>query len=255
MWHSRMPRALRLSLAAAGVLVLAGAPTATAAPSDVSDEATTESTAESTTTTAPTTTTAAPTTTPRRYVSREDSEEATTTPSTTTSAPTTTASTTAAPTTSSAAPTTTTGQTRSGALTATAGRAGLSITVAGKWGTIVPGAERASGTLTLISVTATGGVVGSPVDWTATASSTDFVGPNGTIPKSAVTYSATALAGNVGGSTSAPTQTLEAPKTVVARTGSIWPSETVTWTPALRVDYPDGAAVGTYTGTITVSVA
>ncbi|WP_430335033.1 hypothetical protein [Rhodococcus sp. ACT016] len=139
--------------------------------------------------------------------------------------------------------------------TAAQGRAGLSITVGGRYGTIVPGAERASGTLTLVSVTATGGVVGSPVDWTATASSTDFVGPNGTIPKSAVTYTASAIAGNLGGSTSTPTQTLETPKTVVARTGSVWPSETITWTPALRVDYPGGAPVGTYRGTITVSVA
>lgn len=251
MRHNRMPRVIRLSLAAAGVLVVAGAPTATAAPSDVADEVTT-TVAPTTTTVAPTTT-AAPTTTRERYVSRRDSEEATST--TTTAAPPTTTTTPTAVTTSSAAPTTTSGQAGNRALTAAAGRGGLSVTVAGRWATVVPGAKSANGTLTLISVTSTGGVAGSPVAWTATASSTDFVGTNGTIPKSAVTYEATAIAGNVGGSTSTPRQTLDSPKTVVDRTGSIWPSETVTWTPALRVDYPDGAAVGSYTGTITISVA
>ncbi|WP_258195451.1 hypothetical protein [Rhodococcus sp. OK519] len=241
-----MPRIVRLSLAATGVLVIAGAPTAAAAPSGATSEAEVTSTSVVPTTT---TTTAAPPTTPERYVSRRDSEESTPA-STTTSAPTTT---TASPELSS--PTTTTQSSGPGKFAAAAGRAGLSITVAGKWATVVPGAKSANGTLTLISVNSTGGVAGSPVAWTATASSTDFVGTNGTIPKSAVTYEATAIAGNVGGSTSTPRQTLDSPKTVVDRTGSIWPSETVTWTPALRVDYPDGAAVGSYTGTITISVA
>ncbi|WP_280761603.1 hypothetical protein [Prescottella agglutinans] len=254
-----MPRALRLSVAAAGVLVLVSAPAATAAPSDATTTDVVSTSEEaSTTTAAPTTTTAAPTTTPRRYVAQRDSSDQT---PTTTSV---TATTTAAPTTVSPSPqattevttTTSTPSARAGTFeTAAQARAGLSITVAGRYGTIVPSAKSASGTLTLISVTATGGVVGSPVDWTATASSTDFVGPNGFIPKSGVTYTATAIAGNVGGSTSTPTQTLDTPKTVVARTGSVWPSETVTWTPALRVDYPGGAAIGAYTGTITISVA
>lgn len=248
MWRNTMPRGVRLSLAAVGALVLVGAPTATAAPSDGANEVTTTAAPTTTTTTAAAaTTTAAPTTTRERYVSRGDSEEATTT-TTTTPAP----ATTVAPTTSAPAPTTPVGNR---AMTAAAGRAGLSITVAGQWATVVPGAKSANGTLTLISVTSTGGVVGSPVDWTATASSTDFVGTNGTIPKSAVTYEATAIAGNVGGSTSAPRQNLGSPKIVVDRTGSVWPSETVTWTPRLWVDYPDGAAIGAYSGTITISVA
>lgn len=257
MWRNTMPRGVRLSLAAAGALVLVGAPTATAAPSEVVDQSTT--TAVPTTTTAvPTTTTAPPTTTRERYVSRRDSEEATSTSTSTSPSPSTTTSalaTTTGPTTSTAAPTTTAGQPGNRALTAAAGRAGLSVTVAGQWATVVPGAKSANGTLTLISVTSTGGVVGSPVDWAATASSTDFVGTNGTIPKSAVTYEATAIAGNVGGSTSTPRQNLGSPKIVVDRTGSVWPSETVTWTPRLWVDYPDGAAVGAYSGTITISVA
>ncbi|MBM4726216.1 hypothetical protein A6F58_16460 [Prescottella equi] len=247
MWRNTMPRGLRLSLAAVGALVLVGAPTATAAPSDGANEVTTTA-APTTTTAAAATTTAAPTTTRERYVSRGDSEEATATTTTTT---TTTPATAVAPTTSAPAPTTPVGNR---ALTAAAGRAGLSITVAGQWATVVPGAQSANGTLTLISVS--DNALGSDKSWVATASSTDFVGPYGTIPKSAVTYEPTAVAGKtLGGTLSVQgPQSLGTPQTVVERTGLDW-LETITWTPRLRVNYPDGAAVGSYTGTITISVA
>ncbi|NKR28260.1 hypothetical protein GS467_05735 [Rhodococcus hoagii] len=247
MWRNTMPRGLRLSLAAVGALVLVGAPTATAAPSDGANEVTTTA-APTTTTAAAATTTAAPTTTRERYVSRGDSEEATATTTTTT---TTTPATAVAPTTSAPAPTTPVGNR---ALTAAAGRAGLSITVAGQWATVVPGAKSANGTLTLITVRdESSGTRG----WVATASSTDFVGTNGTIPKSAVNYRATGLAGELAGGdlSSKGWQSLEAPKAVVERTGLSWPLEMITWTPALTVNYPDGAAIGAYSGTITISVA
>ncbi|NKR51821.1 hypothetical protein GS545_21785 [Rhodococcus hoagii] len=249
MWRNTMPRGLRLSVAAVGALVLVGAPTATAAPSDGANEVTTTAAPTTTTTTAAAaTTTAAPTTTRERYVSRGDSEEATATTTTTT---TTTPATTVAPTTSAPAPTTPGGNR---ALTAAAGRSGLSIITGGPVGAIVPGAKSASGTLTTVTVTDSGsGTRG----WVATASSTDFVGPYGTIPKSAVTYEATTLAGKVlgGDLTRTGAQTLGTPKSVVERTGLSSSLEIITWTPALRVDYPDGAAVGSYTGTITISVA
>lgn len=244
MWRNTMPRGLRLSLAAVGALVLVGAPTATAAPSDGANEVTTTAAPTTTTTAAAATTTAAPTTTRERYVSRGDSEEATATT-------TTTPATTVAPTTSAPAPTTSVGNR---ALTAAAGRSGLSIITGGPVGAIVPGAKSASGTLTTVTVTDSGsGTRG----WVATASSTDFVGPYGTIPKSAVTYEATTLAGKVlgGDLTRTGAQTLGTPKSVVERTGLSSSLEIITWTPALRVDYPDGAAVGSYTGTITISVA
>ncbi|ORL40502.1 hypothetical protein A6F59_15105 [Prescottella equi] len=250
MWRNTMPRGLRLSLAAVGALVLVGAPTATAAPSDGANEVTTTAAPTTTTTAAAATTTAAPTTTRERYVSRGDSEEATattTTTTTTTPAP----ATTVAPTTSAPAPTTPVGNR---AMAAAAGRAGLSITVAGQWATVVPGAKSANGTLTLITVRDdSSGTRG----WVATASSTDFVGTNGTIPKSAVNYRATALGGELAGGdlSSKGWQSLEAPKTVVERTGLSWPLEMITWTPALTVNYPDGAAIGAYSGTITISVA
>ncbi|AVP66565.1 hypothetical protein C7H75_00505 [Prescottella equi] len=253
MWRNTMPRGLRLSLAAVGALVVVGAPTATAAPSDGANEVTT-TVAPTTTTVAPTTT-AAPTTTRERYVSRRDSEEGTST-TTTAAPPTTTTTTTAAeepsiPTTSTITPTPPSG---AGKLAAAAARSGLSITVFGQWATIVPGAQSANGTLTLISVS--DNALGSDKSWVATASSTDFVGPYGTIPKSAVTYEPTAVAGKtLGGTLSVQgPQSLGTPQTVVERTGLDW-LETITWTPRLRVNYPDGAAVGSYTGTITISVA
>lgn len=252
MWRNTMPRGLRLSLAAVGALVLVGAPTATAAPSDGANEVTTTAAPTTTTTAAAATTTAAPTTTRERYVSRGDSEEATATTTTTPAITTTPApATTVAPTTSAPSPTTPVGNR---AMAAAAGRAGLSITVAGQWATVVPGAQSANGTLTLISVS--DNALGSDKSWVATASSTDFVGPYGTIPKSAVTYEPTAVAGKtLGGTLSVQgPQSLGTPQTVVERTGLDW-LETITWTPRLRVNYPDGAAVGSYTGTITISVA
>ncbi|WP_238841266.1 hypothetical protein [Prescottella equi] len=237
-------------MAAVAALVLVGAPTATAAPSDGGNEVTTTAAPTTTTTAAAATTTAAPTTTRERYVSRGDSEEATTTTTTTTTT-TPAPATTVAPTTSAPSPTTPVGNR---ALTAAAGRSGLSITVAGQWATVVPGAKSANGTLTLISVS--DNALGSDKSWVATASSTDFVGPYGTIPKSAVTYEPTAVAGKtLGGTLSVQgPQSLGTPQTVVERTGLDW-LETITWTPRLRVNYPDGAAVGSYTGTITISVA
>lgn len=131
----------------------------------------------------------------------------------------------------------------------------LSLVTGGPVGTIVPGADGASGTLTTVTVSDTRN--GSGRAWTATASSTDFVGTNMTIPKSAVSYNATALVGGLAGGNldSTGAQTLDAPKAVVNRAGLNWPTEIVTWTPSLKVNYQGGAAIGTYTGTVTVSVA
>lgn len=136
------------------------------------------------------------------------------------------------------------------------GGGNLSI-IAGPLGTIVPqlsGVE-ASGSLPLVTVSDNRN--GSPRGWTTTASSTDFVGPDQTIPKSDVSYNATALAGKVGAGsvTSAGWQDIGTATAVATRSGLNMPVELITWTPLLKVKYPDGAAIGSYTGTITVSVA
>jgi len=248
MWHNRMPRALRLSVAAAGVLVLVGAPTATATPSEVT------ATEEVTTTVAPTTTTTT-TTVPPTTTTTAPMIATTSVTATTTVAPTTEAPSTQSPTPTTVTTTTPTPSARAGVLdTAAAGRSGLSVGTWGPVGTIVPGATRASGTLPVVSVSDS--TVGSGRSWVATVSTTDFVGPSMTIPKGAVVYEATALAGKgLGGALSSKgAQSLDAPKAVVERTG-LDLLETISWTPALTVNYPGGAAVGTYRGTVTVSVA
>ncbi|MDR2279963.1 MAG: hypothetical protein LBE07_03795 [Gordonia sp. (in: high G+C Gram-positive bacteria)] len=132
----------------------------------------------------------------------------------------------------------------------------LSIT-AGPLGTIVPNVAGTAATGALPPVSVSDNRNGSPRAWTTTASSTDFVSDDQTIPKSAVTYTANAVVGKVGGGTlaSTGTQTLDGPKAVVNRSGLTWPLEVVTWSPALNVAYPGGASIGTYSGTITVSVA
>ncbi|MGB3699028.1 MAG: hypothetical protein WBA05_16490 [Gordonia sp. (in: high G+C Gram-positive bacteria)] len=132
----------------------------------------------------------------------------------------------------------------------------LSIT-AGPLGTIVPAITGQSATGTLPTVTVTDSRNGSPRNWTTTASSTPFTSTDQTIPNGNVDYTATAIAGKVGGGSVAATgtQSLSAAKNVVTRTGLNMPTELITWTPSLTVNYPGGAAIGTYSGTITVSVA
>lgn len=132
----------------------------------------------------------------------------------------------------------------------------LSITT-GPVGTIVPevSGEAASGSLPLVSVTDSRN--GSPRAWTTSAVSTDFVSGTDTISKNNVTYNATGLAGKVGPGTVASTGETNIGTTaaVVNRTGLTFPTEVITWTPLLKVSYPGGTAIGTYSGTITVSVA
>lgn len=275
-------RSLRLTVVAVGLLAFASVPTATAVASDatstntpagagtglrdIADEVgagTTTGVAPVTTqptTTQPTTTqpTTAPPTSTRPAATRPTTTRPTgTVPATTTeqSAPAPLASTTQAaqPSGSAAAATLDTGLART-ALAATA-RSGLSVSAGLPAGTVVPGATSANGSLPTVTVTDNGS--GSNRMWTATVSCTDFVGPSWTIPRSAVTYRATAVAGKlVGGElTNNGAQTLDAPKAAVARAGLDWPLEVITWTPVLSIDYPNGAAVGSYTGTVTISVA
>ncbi len=131
---------------------------------------------------------------------------------------------------------------------------GLSVTVAGGLGTVTPTAGKASGLLTLVSVSDSRNQA--PRGWVASASSTDFVGTNETIPKSAVTYSASSPAARsvwaarvdrrADPRLSQDCRQPDGPDVAV---------EVATWSPTLTVNYPDGASIGSYTGTITISVA
>jgi len=105
--------------------------------------------------------------------------------------------------------------------------------------------------------------------WTATAVSSNFTtgaaGTAETIPNSDVSYwSGPALAtsdpGDTGATfvpgqlTSADAVVIAAPQTAFSLTAGIG-ENSVTWDPTLVVAVPDGAVAGTYTGTVTHSVA
>lgn len=201
-------------------------------PAAFAEPATSESV---TPTTSSTTDEPAPTTSETPTTSAEPSTTATTE---------TGAETTEASPTSSASATTPKPRSRAGVTTLAA--SGLSVSTGG-YGTIVPGASSAGGSLPLVTVASGGGGA-----WTATASSNGFSCPAMTIPASAVTYSATAPAGGLYMYPKS-NQNLGSPQVVMTSTSGL--AELVTWTPLLSVSYPAGAAICTFSGTITVSVA
>ncbi|NAS23472.1 hypothetical protein GT755_17450 [Herbidospora sp. NEAU-GS84] len=101
--------------------------------------------------------------------------------------------------------------------------------------------------------------------WTAGVTSTDFTTGGGTanetIPKADAAYASGAATATSGVGTFAPGQLtvqLAAPLTgqVTAFTAAaLVGNNTVTWNPTLRVTIPNSAVAGTYTGTVTHSVA
>jgi hypothetical protein len=101
--------------------------------------------------------------------------------------------------------------------------------------------------------------------WTATVSSTDFTTGGGTpaetISKSNVSYwsgPATATTGvgvfTPGQLTALLAQSLSVPRTAFTLTLGVG-NNSATWNPSLIVNVPAGAVAGTYTGTVTHSVA
>ncbi len=101
----------------------------------------------------------------------------------------------------------------------------------------------------------------SAVAWTATVSSTSFTKPGFTIGNSNVKYwsgPATAVSGPgtfvPGQPTAAQAVTLNTTRTAFSRTGN--PGNSIaSWNPTLIITIPFTAVAGTYTGTITHSVA
>ncbi|GAA0412501.1 hypothetical protein GCM10009530_76280 [Microbispora corallina] len=147
-----------------------------------------------------------------------------------------------------AADTTVTFTVTSGALTITApaGPVSLGSTTAG---------NTVSGPLGVVTVTDARG--GTPTsDWTARVSSTAFVGPSDTIPASAATYtpgSGTLVVGN-GTLTPGAPGSLSAQRIAMTYTGGTGNSQ-ANWSPTLAVAVPLAVGLGTYTGTVTHSVA
>ncbi|WP_062346815.1 hypothetical protein [Herbidospora yilanensis] len=101
--------------------------------------------------------------------------------------------------------------------------------------------------------------------WTAHVSSTDFTTGGGTanetIPKTDAAYASGAATSTTGVGTFVPGQLtvpLAAPLTgqVTAFSATaLVGNNTVTWNPTLRVTIPNSAVAGTYTGTVTHSIA
>ncbi|WP_433253352.1 hypothetical protein ACQPYK_09810 [Streptosporangium sp. CA-135522] len=104
---------------------------------------------------------------------------------------------------------------------------------------------------------------GNPI-WTATVASTDFTtgAPVQTITKANVSYWSGSTTASSGGGIRTPGQptaaqkvTLTAPATAFSGRKVIGIANSTSWEPTLVVTIPAAAAAGTYTGTITHSVA
>ena len=115
------------------------------------------------------------------------------------------------------------------------------------------------------SVTVTDGRLLSTPSWVATVTSTDFEtsdDPPQTVSKGNVSYwSGPVTAGVVHGTTATPgqptaddKQLLDAQRTTFSVTEGVG-DNTVTWNPTVRIELPLSSVAGTYTGTLTFSVA
>jgi hypothetical protein len=109
-------------------------------------------------------------------------------------------------------------------------------------------------------VTVTDGRGALAATWTASAASTDFTtgaaSASETIAKANVTYLAplpTVASGTVVPVTAGP-KVLDQSRTVVTA-ASIIGNNQVTWSPTITITLPAQAVAGTYTGTITHSIA
>ena len=144
-----------------------------------------------------------------------------------------------------------------------AGALSISAPASSNLGTGSTGAGTLSSQLGAVTVTdARGALLGT---WTATVSSTDFTTGGATadetIAKGQVTYwsgAATATSGTAvftpGQATSANAQALSVARTAFSATAIVG-NNSASWNPTLTVNVPATAVTGTYTGTITHSVA
>lgn len=142
--------------------------------------------------------------------------------------------------------------------------AALSISVPGSvsLGSTSPGSSSISGQLGTVTVNASGLVAPS---FTATVSSTNFVtgggSANETIAKASVSYwsgPATVAVGTLsttpGQANAGAAQSLSSSRTAFSAVGLLLTIQ-VAWNPTLIITLPSNAVAGTYTGTITHSVA
>jgi hypothetical protein len=142
--------------------------------------------------------------------------------------------------------------------TISTGTLSISVPATANLGTVASGSNHVSSLLGDVQVTDLRAALSG--SWTTTVSSTSFVTGTGTgaetVPSSAVTYDPGALIDSSGTGTFTPGTpgTLAAPRVAFTATSEV--GDTVaTWDPQITIAIPPGAVNGTYTGTITHSVA
>jgi hypothetical protein len=121
------------------------------------------------------------------------------------------------------------------------------------------GVTSLSGQLGAIQVTDNRGSL--LASWTATVAATDFTtggaGDHETIDKANVTYASGLATATTGLGLDVPTLvpvSLATPQTAFAHSGVVG-TQSTTWNPTIAVSVPSDVVAGTYTGTITHSVA
>jgi hypothetical protein len=142
--------------------------------------------------------------------------------------------------------------------TISTGTLSISVPATANMGTVASGSTHVSSLLGDVQVTDLRAALSG--SWITTVSSTDFVTGTGTgpetVPNSDVTYDPGDVVGSSGTGTFTPGTpgTLAAPRTAFSATSEVGDT-VVTWDPQITIQIPPGAVNGTYTGTITHSVA
>jgi hypothetical protein len=138
--------------------------------------------------------------------------------------------------------------------------AGLTITAPGSVsiGSVAAGATSISGQIGPVTVTDARGALNAT--WTATVTGTDFTTGGGTTPETIgninVSYSPGSATSTTGNATFTPGAggIINVPRTAFTAT-AIKGNNSATWNPTLTVTIPTAAVAGTYSGTVTQSVA
>lgn len=142
------------------------------------------------------------------------------------------------------------------------GALSITVPVSASFSPVAPG-NTASGTLGTVTVTDSRALLSA--SWTTSVTSTDFKTGSGTAAETIAKNSASYWSGPGGPSqgngtftpgqaTAAAKQSLSTSVTAYSLSGNVG-NNTAIWTPTLVVSVPSSAVAGTYTGTVTHSVA
>ncbi|MFF5527501.1 hypothetical protein ACFY8K_20840 [Streptomyces misionensis] len=136
--------------------------------------------------------------------------------------------------------------------TVTSGALTLSVPASANLGSGAPGTQ-ISAPIGPVTVTDDRALISA--SWTVTAAETDFTNGSATIPATDATYAAGSVT-TTGTITVTPTNVTLSNSPQVVVTGSDGVGDnTASWDPTIAVNVPPSAVGGTYTGTLTQSVA